>query len=282
MSTLRTDLTARLDSRRGDVRENLLCSRQFHFDAGRDRVILIHGIRNNETRAREAYEDFKQQAARIDASLPGRMYAMVWPGDALNPTPSYFRNLEDHADESAELLAEELLAAIDRNSTKRYTLVAHSLGCRVAVQTMAHIYRVHPALGRRFRVILMAAAIPSELLASGSDQREALQTICVSVPLSSNADVILRGVFPPGRLVSGGLKAVGLNSEPRGAHWLAVPRFTEGFGHSEYWQDQYKAINRLLARLLNIPIEELLPEHALVQPRLAEAGPLPENRLPSL
>jgi len=137
-------------------------------------VLLIHGYQNSETKARRAFERF-ETGLRTMAGAAMRdvgIWDFQWPGS--HPvwpiSVATYSNKVGAAELSAERLVRQWLALL-RPDQSVY-IVAHSLGCRVAMaamQTIAEMYE-EPAgyPGARVRkVFLLAAAVPVRLCVPG-------------------------------------------------------------------------------------------------------------------
>lgn len=278
MDQVQIDLTVRHESTGGAPRDFVYGIRRFYRNAAwLDRVILVHGFRTSEENALSNYRIFQIRTSGASAELADRLYGFSWPGDSgYLADPTYFRRMEGQADHCGEVLADFLSDEIADGSPIRYIFVAHSLGCRLILQALTRVLRRFPHLRRRYHLFLMAAAIPTSMLAPGTDQRSALQSLAFAHPLSSSADWVLRDIFPRGSGVRRA-RAVGLAGEPKGEHWaVPEPGVTSGLTHDQYWPDQDGRIGRYIARQLGLPVDAPLGEA-----RLPEASALPSADLPA-
>jgi hypothetical protein len=138
------------------------------------------------------------------------------------------------ADGVGFLLAE----ALWDSQRDRVVLVAHSLGCRVALSTIAKLdhwaKNAHRA-GRppRMHVVLMAAAVPVPDCAGRGRYAQEPHFARCSV-MYSPLDGVLGKVFPLGQaFVDRHAEAVGLRGHPEAGRWHA--RLRTPNGHGDYW-----------------------------------------------
>lgn len=221
--------------------------------ARRECLVMIHGYNNHEGEAAEAYMGFREQQCKLSPDVTqGRLNAMLgdgfWPGDAdwLGPLDKLDFLFYPFAVEVARNAAAPLADLIQRiPGIERVHLIAHSLGCRVALETVQALrQRGWPDIGR---MCLMAAAVPIEmvgphgrfepLLAALQAERKPIHV------LHSTWDLVLRFAFIPGQALAGppesSIRALGLHGPPtdmpgRGANVTdakVVPRAM----HGDYW-----------------------------------------------
>ncbi|MFF4427053.1 alpha/beta fold hydrolase [Streptomyces sp. NPDC001549] len=129
-------------------------------------MILIHGFNNSEQAAAQSYQDFRVMlrsalSLRNEESL-GIFWEFHWPGDhptsKLTSALTYTARIGD-SERSGERLA-ELLDHL--GPTQEVTLIAHSLGCRVALESVHWVNGPRYCHGARIRdVFLLAAAVPA-------------------------------------------------------------------------------------------------------------------------
>lgn len=165
---------------------------------GRDVVLLLHGY--NTTRP-AGWQSLTRFARLLEAAgTAALMVAVLWPGDGWAKALTYPFEGRD-ADDSAAALVTWIKNHVDH--TARISLVAHSLGCRVAMRTAQLLAEADgatvPDLGR---VCLMAPAIDNDCL--GRDgatcyRRGTLATERLAV-LASADDRVLGFAFPLGDL----------------------------------------------------------------------------------
>lgn len=206
-------------------------------------TFLLHGFNVDRSAGRAGLLEFGRllRAARPD--LAGRLVAVLWPGDDLLSPLSY--SLEER---DADQTARRLAALCTRTWKLREppSFVAHSLGCRVALETMARLL----AAGRSSaHAVLMAGAVDADCLARADRYRACVAAARSVAVLHSGADLVLRLAFPLGDALAGLLfggytrTALGL-AGPRagvrrresipapGVSALSLTRF--GVGHLDY------------------------------------------------
>ena len=222
----------------------------------RECVILIHGFNNSDGASAEAFMFFRN--AQTGYYVPGAHDAFnalfadtFWPGDAkwgwLDAVDFL---VYPHAVHAAVRTADELATLLSRMpNLQRVSFVTHSLGARVAFETIALLRQrtsVHVD-----RIVLMAAAIPSEMLEAGGQfsglmadlSREGSQILV----LYSHHDNVLFYTFPPGQAAAGRSER-----SDRALGWVgptvAMPGFSRTLygaqmsgGHGDYWGDPKSA-----------------------------------------
>lgn len=162
---------------------------------GREVVLLLHGY--NTTRP-VGWQSLTRFARFLEAAgATALMVAVLWPGDGWAKALTYPFEGRD-ADDSAESLVTWIKTHVDH--TARISLVAHSLGCRVAMRTaqlLAEAQGAGPGVGR---ICLMAPAIDNDCLGREGNtcyRRGTLATERLAV-LASADDRVLGLAFPLG------------------------------------------------------------------------------------
>jgi len=211
-------------------------------------VLLVHGYNDHRSYAQCAYNQFLQQCDAISDGAFGSRYKVVtlqWPGDQLNALKGdvdYPASL-DHALASATILADFLakLAATRaaQHGTLRVHWVAHSLGNRLVLETIAALRKAQ--VGIQFPTLAMlAAAVRTNMLDNDTYLRSAALAPDSTAVLHSTGDDVLKWAFPPGQTISGD----GFFPEALGRHGNPTtltsnsPAFN-WFGHSDYWFSPY-------------------------------------------
>ena len=205
-------------------------------------TFLLHGFNVDWNAGWTTTRRFALLLEQVAPSLEGHIVAVLWPGDD-RFSPLTYSLEERDADETATRLSRTLTERI--RPSQPIDLVAHSLGCRVALETMS---RVAGSAVLVDRALLMAAAVDADALARPSRYRDAVQRAGRVFWLSSERDWVLRAAFPIGDLVAsilfGGYtqSALGLVG-PRAAKNPAAPipstvagRLVSAFdvGHLDY------------------------------------------------
>jgi len=222
-------------------------------------IVLVHGYNNDKAQAEASYEAMTQLLPDQDREAVWEFY---WPGfiepltGASTDTPlSLTAHRDDRETESHYLISalsyprqvyksKEVGLALgrflDRLRPDAVIFVAHSLGCRVALEAIRFLVSAG-ATGRIALpgACLMAAAVPAYLVEAPSTKEGGLRTAATAIGrsfvLHSTHDRVLGLAFPIGQTGAreGFLpEAVGLNGGPD-TPWSA--RGNTGLGHSGYW-----------------------------------------------
>lgn len=197
-------------------------------------ILLIHGFHNSEARAQKSYAGFLDQMRGVaPVGRLGAVWPFYWPGNHPNrlvSIASYSARVSD-ASEAGRLLAEYLAGLRHRPEV---CLIAHSLGCRVALETVARIKEVgggyHGA--RITQVCLLAPAVPVVRCRSPYPFAAALPKSREHV-FHSRRDLALRFGFRPGQGIYGESgPAVGRDGLPA-RRWTTTTNTR--LRHSQYW-----------------------------------------------
>jgi hypothetical protein len=211
--------------------------------AGGPLTFLLHGFNLGRSAGRASLLEFGRLLRAAHPDLAGRLVAVLWPGDDLLSPLTYSLEERD-ADETARRLA--ALCTRTLRLREPPSFVAHSLGCRVALETMA---RLHAAGRPLAHAVLMAGAVDADCLARADRYRASVAAARRVAVLHSGADLVLRLAFPLGDAVAsllfGGYtrSALGLTGPQPGARKretipapsvsaLSLTRF--GVGHLDY------------------------------------------------
>lgn len=170
-------------------------------------TILIHGYNVTKRWADIAYANFVKD---IDTTQLGEMYWVYWPGDyssnGVVATAAYTEIVK-----RMDKIAEKLSAHIGGSTLKtplKLRVIAHSLGCRVALETLDRLHRrgatgdVRP--NRIDHVALMAAAVARFRLMGhvheDDDLRKPISRAKSAHIYRSYHDRVLASVFRPGQM----------------------------------------------------------------------------------
>jgi pimeloyl-ACP methyl ester carboxylesterase len=226
-------------------------------------VILIHGYQTSEERAQHVYAQFAdnlRMATRDGARGSGSVWEFHWPGD--HPLPpisaATFNSKIGNARLSGELLARRWLRS--RDPEQRVVLVAHSLGCRVALEAVKWILdEGQDFKGARIEaVFLLAAAVPVPLCESNETFSAGIAGSLEHV-FFSRSDRVLQVAFGPGSYLAGeGGPAVGRGGDPL-KRWHG--RHDTGLGHGDYWSSDEVA--RRVAKVLGVHASQDIPSRPL-------------------
>jgi pimeloyl-ACP methyl ester carboxylesterase len=220
--------------------------------ARRECLVLIHGFNNAEGEAAAAYFGFRGRQIEIfqpgdPSSFDRRFGDAFWPGDAdwwwffdkvdFLVYPSAVHTAVKAGAQLANLLSQ-------MPNIERVDFIAHSLGCRIALEAVEQI-RARTSLVIRY-VCLMAAAVPSEMLEPGGRYYPLMNELAADNTeikvLHSKQDMVLHLAFPFGQALAGFNEASG-RALGRYGPAPAMPGFgatltdreISGAGHGDYW-----------------------------------------------
>jgi pimeloyl-ACP methyl ester carboxylesterase len=220
--------------------------------ARRECLVLVHGFNDADSEAAEEYFGFRTRQKEIfgipDVTDFDRRFGdTFWPGDA--DWWSFFDKVDfliyPGAVHNAVQAAKELAELLWRMpSLQRVDFIGHSLGCRVALETMLLLRtRTLPIIGR---VVLMAAAVPSEMLERGGKFYRLLTELAAEGTdirvLHSKQDSVLHYAFPYGQSLAGrneasdrALGRFGPSPWMPGFRSTLTEREIAGAVHGDYW-----------------------------------------------
>lgn len=204
-------------------------------------TFVVHGYNNDRAQGMASIAGFASAAAAAVPALAGTLLVgVLWPGDAIFGFLSYPTEERD-ADATAAAFARELartrLDAIP-------TFVAHSLGCRVVLETIERLTRLHPDRAWVDQIVLMAGAVDNDCLGRRERYLRGATGALRVVTVASTADRVLQLAFPAGDwltgIFSGGYTRTALGrsgpaAEPRPPQATSpfqVGAF--GIGHGDY------------------------------------------------
>src|ERR1700761_9389068 len=241
-------------------------------------IILIHGYQNSETAAQRSYDRFRSVLRTAlwltSEERLGTFWDFHWPGDHPNKVISVatFAARIGDARKSGELLADFLA---ERSPQQEVILIAHSLGCRVALDAERAIRRQ----GSRYQgatirwLFLMAAAVPQTLCDPGR-QFDSPVPGSLDYAFYSHRDTVLSKTFPLGSHLYGeGQDAVGYDGDPE-SRWERHDETGTGLRHKDYWGSYPVAAQ--IGAYLGYPGDRALPDRH-DPPDWAEQAP--ENQL---
>jgi hypothetical protein len=257
----------RMDKAAGAARVNRNVRETTNIHLGtEDLIFLVHGFNVNPQEAEASYEKiFDGLPAGFRKRIQGRICRIYWPGyenilpgvpgigEAANAA-SYPRQIKT-AKLSARLFGDFLIRLYSESPTRQFIFVAHSLGCRLVLETLKYISEekdVPEFAARIEKSLLMAAAVPVKFVKSDDAKLGKVVKHCKPSVLYSPRDFVLRFAFPVGQLVEGFHEAVGLHGNPRhesgseNNFWIDY-RDTL-LGHSDYWESD-KVANYLTTML---------------------------------
>lgn len=242
-------ITFRQDAVGGAIADPEICPPEA-LQIRRQLVLLIHGFNNSESAAADDYQRFEDQMSALWAVPRGsaaddRIIEVYWPGDAdwgFAKPLAYMRSVP-RAAEVGNALANLLISTAAIWGPFEVDIVAHSLGCRVALELLLTVHNTPAPAVTISRIVFMAAAAATFTLDNDASARfraayeSSLQE--GSVSLYSGADDVLRFAFPPGQTLAGeGFfpTAVGHAAWPvHGQLERMKPQEMPGAGHGSYW-----------------------------------------------
>lgn len=222
-------------------------------------VLLIHGYNVTLCSAGCSYDSFKHF---LSLGWAARSVAVYWPGDAetnengfwparviskVTSAMSYPLQIE-HAKEAARVLRTHIAAnRLQSAKPLELNIVAHSLGCRLALQLIDHLRTAHLQKTISIRlVVLMAAAVPVYFLRPRRELREALETPDQVLVYHSRSDKILSSFFRSGQALESPFpygfallsrRALGLRGLDRDQP-TNVEEIPTEHDHGDYWPDE--------------------------------------------
>ena len=218
------------------------------FNSTRRLVVLIHGYNTGDAAAARSFAAFRQ---RLRGAVPHeQIWEFHWPGDHPNrlvSAASYAVRVQS-AERAGAALARFLAT---RPHLSSLCIVAHSLGCRVALETLAQIADEPTYRGPRpEHVFLLAAAVPTRLCRDGRYPYSPPLTDAAQYVFYSTRDAVLAVGFPAMQAV------VSLSEEGEAVGYLGRPvsRWRTRTGvcldHGEYWTSA--TISREVATTLTL------------------------------
>lgn len=227
-------------------------------------VLLVHGYNNDEAFATKAFSAFESMQRKLAGLPEGGDYAsgwhavrVYWPGDAAWGIASglFFMGAIGNARRSGAILAGVVDQLRVRGNLTEVMFVAHSLGCRVVLETLMNL---PPASARITRAVFFAAAVPTFKLEQQNVGRMGWAALKIDrdwLSLYSPNDGVLGKLFPAGESLTPGNEGA-LPTALGHELWTAsnvMPVLGQaenpGAGHSDYWGWNEKTLDR--ARLAN-------------------------------
>lgn len=228
-------------------------------------TILMHGYNDPVMDAREAYFSFfrpgedptstrdlppyawqafieRLAGDTLDAVAGlGEVCLFFWPGDPAGRGVSapFYADALRNGITSGVFLGTMLDWLLSQFGSLEATLICHSLGNRVALEAINFLLDKYGEMPRsaRFRMCLMAAAVPVPRVEPGEDLNLAAAALSARLVLFSGGDSILGTWFPQFETLAqdGDFpEAVGHAGNPAGV-WGPYRANMAGYGHSDYW-----------------------------------------------
>lgn len=236
-------------------------------------IVLFHGYNVSHETAMRSFEDFEASLCYAVPALKGQIFTCSWPGDWWIPVVGRigYPKLVSNAIACAGILA-PLIHQICQNrpDSHQIVLIGHSLGCRILLETLrVLVSNNHVEDANRLRIVLMAAAVPLQLVLDKGPLQTAANTPVLRAVLFSGQDTVLSRWFRAGQVFrrEGGWwpEAVGLSGRPGAPTWST--RCMAPFAHADYWAHFRTA--EVVASLLGFPVRsELATRHIGSAPEL--------------
>ena len=229
-------------------------------------VLLIHGYNNDYDAAHHSYatclEKLGADQPESEIKIFDRACAFYWPGDASPKwisAASYPVQIGDVV-ESADRLVRFLrdLYAGGREQSPLFIL-AHSLGCRVALEVVNSL-KAEPWFGQVLTgVCLMAAAVDVLAVTPNGGGLYDAAKFCATdgrrlTIVSSSDDSVLHLFFPLGSTLSeaGSGRALGRFGPPPGLLEIASSVPLTRLDHGDYWPIKTPELQYVLAKALGL------------------------------
>ncbi len=228
----------------------------------RECLVLVHGFNNTDSEASEAYLGFRARQREIFSPPDPNVYEhrfgdAFWPGDA--DWWSFFDKVDflvypSAVHTSVRAGADLADALVRMPNLEQVDFIGHSLGCRAVLEALL-VLRGR-AIPRVRKVVLMAAAVPSEMLEPRGrfyDLLTAMSAEGTTVDeLHSMQDTVLHTAFPPGQSLAGGnepssraLGRFGPTPMMPGFRGTISEREISGAKHGDYWGHSKTAPSRV-------------------------------------
>lgn len=208
----RITLSYRHDPVGGDIRTVPEVSDAAALASAQHLVLLIHGYNNDMEDAIKAYDGFHARQHDLDGEARyglDRVFVDVyWPGDGAWGIVSFLFYMKSikHAVTTADRLGAYLAERVA--ATSRVDIVAHSMGCRLAMELLRAL-SVQPSAPGVGRMVLMAGAIPTYMLGLQTPPRHLRPAYDAVLregarSLYSGSDKVLAYAFPAGQSLASG------------------------------------------------------------------------------
>jgi len=233
----------------GEIRDVPVVSDGAALASAQHLVLLIHGYNNDMEDAVKAYEGFHARQRNLDGDARygiGRVFVDVyWPGDGAWGIFSFLFYMKSikHAVTTAGRLAAYLAGRVA--ATIRVDIVAHSMGCRLAMELLRAL-SAQPSAPGVGRMVLMAGAIPTAMLGLKTPSRRLRPAYDAVLregthSLYSGSDMVLAYAFPAGQSLASGDE--GFNPTALGHELWVEPSVPLNLGqiennqadHGDYW-----------------------------------------------
>ena len=155
-------------------------------------TILLHGFNVNRRKGKASL--FRLANLLSPGVREHGVLAVLWPGDHWTRALSYSFEGKD-ADDSAKALARYLQEVVGLKQGTRLQFVAHSLGARVALETVKTLPAGKYAVGQ---VCLLGAAVDDFGLDHRKQYHDVARRVMRTAVLASRSDRVLKLAYPLG------------------------------------------------------------------------------------
>ena len=252
------EVTVRKQTYGGDISPEAIEYPAGQLSQRREMVLLIHGFNVDACDAGCSYDLFLENA---DPPLRNRAVQVYWPGDVVSRfiragqrpglwskvvSAIHYPSQRQHAVQTAQLLSDIISSSLNGRPNVRLSIVAHSLGCRVALELLVLLSALKNTKQISIPLaILMAPAVPRYLVLPGGHLKTALRIPDRILLYRSLNDSVLQFVFRPGQALERpfpegwplstrtalGRHGMGLTRPPN------VTEIEATCGHGGYWPD---------------------------------------------
>ncbi len=224
----------------------------------RDPVFVIHGWNRQSGLSAEDSHSLISRVNGLIGGVSERFFTVYWPADVRHYWDAVRLSLP-----TAKAFADFMLARGIWSDKRSITIIAHSLGCRVALETLRELKARTQGQARRhnLRVLLMAAAIPVAQATPGA-ALFAPSTMADAVDVYySPTDEVLLTLFGAGQRLAGTGEtgqAVGLFGGPPSGPW-AARRWMQWYRHGSYWKgaEMAREVERAISRARQLPTRQV-------------------------
>ncbi|HTB11830.1 MAG TPA: alpha/beta hydrolase [Bryobacteraceae bacterium] len=231
-------------------------------------VLIVHGYNNDEDEAAHSYDILFESLRELvpNPDVLRSVWEVYWPGyvnisgkkrTALSAF-SYPAQVRKAVRIGRALGSFLNSVAVGRESME-VLFVAHSLGCRVVLETIRNLSTANVSVKA---ICLMAAAVPVTHVSSAGALRPAADAAEKRYILHSPADTVLKRYFRAGQLGDSWSEAVGRFGNPR-SYWdvRLSNNVNTGLDHGEYYTGKPKRdalgpsrTHPIISRLLGRPL----------------------------
>lgn len=216
------------------------------------RILLIHGYNSSETQSGQAMRGFRASLAECFGPLLDETFTATWPGKGPTSALEYPWTIK-YARAAGRTLFREIRTRYGAAGPGELVLVAHSLGCRVVLEALRRVARTGRPPGlQRLTVVLMAPAVPVEMVQATGTLAAALSVADDMKILHSRADLALSMPFRLGQTLAreGWFpEAVGLHGSPLES---AKRQDLYPARHNHYWRSREAAV--AVCRTMGVPV----------------------------